>query len=162
MPHCLTKQKGPLMRGLFKGFLLMAAMLLAISALGCGEDNEKTTIQDVKESAKKALDTAVDYSQEQKAKFMKEVGQHWDSLRADIDQLQDKLAKKKEQAGEQAKARWKAIKADLQEKQEAVKQAYEELSDASGEAYAAAKKKLEAAMADLKAAYENAAAELQK
>lgn len=150
------------MRGFFKVLLLIAVMLLAVSVAGCGDDNDKTTMKEVKESAQKALDTAVDYSQEQKAKFMKEISQHWDSLRANIDQLQEKLAKKRREAGEQAENHWKAIMADLKNKQEAVKQAYEELSDASGKAYAAAKKKLEAAMADLKSAYEKAAAELQK
>jgi hypothetical protein len=141
--------------------VLAAALLSAAYAPGCGDDSE-TTIKDVKQSAQKAVDTAMDYSKEQKEKFMKEVGRHWDSLKADVDQLQDKLVAKGEKAGEQASAHWEAINADLKAKQKAVSQAYDELSQASGDAYDKAKIKLEEALAELKAAYEKAVAELQK
>jgi ElaB/YqjD/DUF883 family membrane-anchored ribosome-binding protein len=141
--------------------LLAAAILAAALASGCGDDSE-TSMKDVKESAEKAVNTAMDYSKEQKEKFMQEIGQHWNSVKGDVDQLQDKLVAKGEEAGEKASAHWEAINAGLKAKQEAVSQAYDELSQASGDAYDKAKKKLEAALAELKAAYEKAAAELQK
>ncbi len=149
------------MLGYAKCALMIGAMLLALAASGCGDDSE-TTMKDVKENAKKAVNSAVDYSQEQKDKFMQEVGRHWDSLKGDVDQLQDKLVKKSDEAGEKASAHWEAISAELKVKQDAVSKAYDELGQASGDAYEKAKTKLEAALADLKAAYEKAAAELQK
>jgi outer membrane PBP1 activator LpoA protein len=153
--------KGLQMLFIDRRILLIAAMILLVGVAGCGDD-QKTAGKDAKGKAPQAVDNAVTHSKQEQYKFLKELAQHWNSLKGDVDQLQDKLVKKSKQAGEKASAHWEAISAEIKVKQEAVGNAFEELSQSSGDAYEKAKKKLEAALAELKAAYEKAAAELQK
>jgi len=138
---------------------LTVIMFIFTLAAACG-DNGDTTAKDVKKDAAQAVDTAMKYSKEQKDKFVKEAGQHWDSLKANIEQLQQKVDEHMAEAGDKASLEWKEIKEDLRMKQEKVNRSYDDLKNASGETYEAAKKKLEDALAELKAAYEKAASKL--
>ncbi|KMY67488.1 hypothetical protein AAU61_11710 [Desulfocarbo indianensis] len=145
----------------FKSRLLFLTVIMFVFALAaaCG-DNGDTTAKDVKKDAAQAVDTAVQYTKEQKEKFVKEAGQHWDSLKANVEQLQEKVDEHMAKAGDKASQEWKEIKEELRMKEETVNRCYGDLKKASGETYEAAKQKLEDALADLKAAYEKAASKL--
>jgi LPS O-antigen subunit length determinant protein (WzzB/FepE family) len=109
----------------------------------------------VRRDAGQAVKTAVDYSQQAKEDFQK-------NLDARLKELDAKIAKLREKGRDlkdQAKANWDQKMADLEKKREAARAKLAEVGHASAEAWKDVQKGVQSAWDELDKAFHNAAQE---
>ena len=137
---------------------LMLAGLLAAS--GCEQKPAdrtpgKVTSEDVVRDAGQAVKTAVEFSQQTKEEFQKNLEARLKDLDAEIAKLREKGSNLK---GE-AKANWDQKMAALETKREAARVKLSEVGDASAEAWSDVQKGAQSAWDELDNAFRDAARE---
>ena len=139
-------------------WLLMLVGLFA--ALGCerkpaDQKPGNVTSEDVSRDASKALDTAVEYSQQAKEEFQKKLETQLNELDAKIAKLREKGRDLKDNA----KAGWDRKMADLEAKREATHAKLAEVGHSSAEAWKDVRKGAESAWDELDKAFRDASRE---
>ena len=145
--------------------LLAIMLLLALGAMpGCGEkeqtQSKSATVskEDVKKEAKEAYDATKAFTQEQMQDFLEQTETRLAEYKKEIDQLQERAEKLKEDA----KAKAEKQLTVLRQKQDEVAEKLKDLSSSSGNAWEQVKSGVDAAMEDLGNAYKKAAAKFSK
>jgi TolA-binding protein len=121
-----------------KYILLIPVLLLsiALTLAGCEKKEEppkskEVTKDQVKEQAGKLLDTARDFLQQQKDKFLQDFDGRLQGFNKKIDELQKEM----ETATPEMQAKLKTALGKLKEKQEVIKKQLEESKGAAGKAW---------------------------
>jgi LPS O-antigen subunit length determinant protein (WzzB/FepE family) len=115
----------------------------------------KVTSEDVRRDAGQAVKTAVDYSQQAKEDFQKNLDARLNELDAKIAKLREKGRNLKDKA----KANWDQKMAELETKREAARAKLAEVGHASTEAWKDVQKGVQSAWDELDQAFRNAAQE---
>ena len=115
----------------------------------------KVTSEDVRRDAGQAVKTAVDYSQQAKEDFQKNLDARLNELDAKITKLREKGRNLKDQA----KANWDQKMAELETKREAARAKLTEVGQSSAEAWKDVQKGAQSAYDDLDKAIRDAAKE---
>ena len=116
---------------------------------------QKVTSEDVRRDAGQAVKTAVDYSQQAKEDFQKNLDARLNELDAKIAKLRDKGRNLKDQA----KTNWDQKMAELETKRDAARAKLAEVGHASAEAWKDVQKGVQSAWDELDKAFRNAAQE---
>ena len=116
---------------------------------------QKVTSEDVRRDAGQAVKTAVDYSQQAKEDFQKNLDARLNELDAKIVKLREKGHNLKDKA----KANWDQKMAELETKREAARAKLTEVGHASAEAWKDVQKGAQSAYDDLDKAFRDAAKE---
>jgi uncharacterized phage infection (PIP) family protein YhgE len=116
-------------------WLLPLALLVAFALSGCGKEEppkpKEVTKDQLKEQAGQLADTAKDYLQQQKDKFLQDFDGRIKGLNKKIDELQAEADKATPELKEKLQTGLK----QLQEKQGVIKKQLEESKDAAGKAW---------------------------
>jgi len=115
----------------------------------------KVTSEDVRREAGQAVKTAVDYSQQAKEDFQKNLDARLNELDAKITKLREKGRNLKDKA----KTNWDQKMAELETKREAARAKLAEVGHASAEAWKDVQKGVQSAWDELDKAFRNAAQE---
>jgi TolA-binding protein len=139
-------------------WILMLAGLFA--AVGCDQKHAvqtpgKVTSEDVRRDAGQAVDTAVEYSQQTKEDFQKELDTQLNELDVKIDKLREKGRDLKDEA----KANWEQKMTALETKRDAARAKLDEVGRASAEAWKDVQKGAQSAWDDLDKAFHDASKE---
>ena len=134
----------------------LAIIFLVLIIFSCGESKETgVTSEKVKKEAKKAYETAVEYSKQQKDEFQRKMQARLDEYGQRIEELQAKT----EKMSAEVKAKLNRRIEDLQTRQEAAEERLAQLKSSSSKAWAEIKEGLDQAMKDLEQAYEDASSQ---
>ncbi len=139
-------------------WLLIGAGVLAVN--GCEQNPpahppRKVTSEDVRRDASHAVNTAVDFSQQSKEEFQKNLEARLTQLDAEI----MKLREKGRDRTDQAKVDWDRKLADLETKREAARTKLDEVIHSSGEAWKDVKQGAQLAWDNLEKAFQDASQE---
>lgn len=141
----------------FVGMLSLAAL---IAASGCDNKStnstpDKVTADDVRRDAGQAVHTAVEYSEQTKVEFQKQLATRIDELDAEI----VKLREKGRDLQDQAKASWELKMAELEKKREVARAKLAEVGNSTAEAWKDIQKGAQAAWDDLEKSFHEASKE---
>ncbi|MFN7291697.1 MAG: hypothetical protein ACK5YR_19395 [Pirellula sp.] len=123
-----------------------------------GTPAPSVTIDDVKSDASKALNTASEYSSEQKKKMI----QKWQEQRSAMDLQMEELKKKGEQLTADAKDDWNKKMTVLESKRQAAKEKIIEMENSTAEAWGDIEKGAVAAWDDFKNAFQDASKDFER
>ncbi len=139
--------------------LLKSIFVLALfsSSLVLAEPVQATTSADVKQKSKEALETAADYSKEQKEQVQKNMEKSLNSLKEEIAELKVKAANKVGEAKETSDEQIEA----LQARQKELSKKLTEFKNSSGKAWTEMKNGMSAAIKKLSESYDKAKKEYQ-
>ena len=115
----------------------------------------KVTSDDVRRDARKAVDTATDYSQQAKEEFQKKLEARLKDLDAEIAELREKGS----DLSDEAKADWDRKMAALEAKREAAHAKLAEVGESSAEAWKDVQQGAQSAWDELEKAFQDAARE---
>jgi chromosome segregation ATPase len=142
--------------------------IVSVSFLtGCYKEREpvsgntpapSVTIGDVKSDASKALNTASEYSSEQKKKMI----QKWQEQLSTMDSQMEEIKKKGDQLTADAKDNWNKKMTSLESKRQAAKDKITEMENSTAEAWGDIEKGAVAAWDDLKNAFQDASKDFER
>jgi LPS O-antigen subunit length determinant protein (WzzB/FepE family) len=115
----------------------------------------KVTSQDVRRDAGKAVDTAVEFSQQSKEEFQKNLDARLKQLDVEIVRLREKGR----DLNDEAKANWERKMAELEAKREAARARLSEVGQSSAEAWKDVQKGAQSAWDELEKAFREASNE---
>lgn len=141
-------------------FVLLLILVGLLTASGCDSKPAETkpgkvTSEDVRRDAGKAVDTAVEFSQQAKVEFQKRLDLPLKELDAEIAMLRERGNNLKDEA----KADWDKKMADLETKREAASAKLAEVGHSSAEAWKDIQSGAQAAWDDLDKAFREASRE---
>lgn len=148
--------------------LIATCIILALAfAVSCSSQEEtpkpktKVTAEDVKNKAAEAVDTAADYTMEQKAAYMQKIDARLEELDRDIGALGDKIQTGADEMTAEGRAKLEASLKTLRTEKDAAAQQYEKLKTSGGQAWNELKAGMDAAMQKLDTAFDKAKAEFE-
>jgi methyl-accepting chemotaxis protein len=106
-------------------FIFMVLFSVMLIASGCGESEEKTGMQDIKEKTSETAEAVKDYAGEQKSEFMDEANNALEDVNEQIDKLGKKIEANWDEMDQAARDQAEETLGALKEKQKTLS---EELS----------------------------------
>ena len=140
------------MRHLLVRLLMTAALFASLHGSVLAADTGPATPERVEKQAQQALDTAKEYTMQQKQEYQKKIESQLDELSKQIDQLKEKAKTVKQDAV----AKLESTIEELKKKQQVAEERLPELRSATSKAWVEVKAGVDKAMDDLKKAYEKA------
>ena len=131
-------------------------------AAGCGDSEEQTGLQDVKEKASETAQGVKDYAGDQKNKFMNEAEKELEDINDQVDKIEKKMESNWDEMDQAARQRAKETLAALKEKQKALSEKLSELKENSAEAWKDAKTGFQDSYEALKKSLNDAREQLQE
>jgi len=148
--------------------LIAVSILFALALpLSCSSQEEtpksktKVTAEDVKTEAAEAMETAKNYTKEQKEAYMQKIDARLGELDREISALGEKIQAGTGEMKAEGRAKLEASLQTLRAQKEATVQQYEKLKTSSGAAWDALKTGMDAAMKKLDETFEKAKAEFK-
>ena len=146
-----------------KALLIMLASFFSMALFfACGDQKDaeksdtKVTYEDVKKESKEAMETAKEYTQEQKEEYLRQMRAKLDEFNKEIQELQTKAASKAIGLKEASKEELSQSMKELAEKKKAAAEKIDELKNASGNAWEDIKTGADLAMDELNKSLEQA------
>ena len=149
------------------GLIAICIMLALAFAVSCSSQEEtpkpktKVTAEDVKNKAAEAVDTAADYTMEQKEAYMQKIDIRLKELDRDIEALGNRIQAGTDEMTAEGRAKLEASLQTLKAQKEGAVEQYEKLKTSGGQAWDELKAGMDAAMKKLNAAYDKAKAEFE-
>ncbi len=140
------------MRRLLLALLMVVAICASFQGNVIAADKEPSTADEVTKQAQQALDTAKEYTLQQKQEYQKKMESELAELSKRIDELKGKAKTAKQEAA----AKLEGTIAELKKKQEAAEKQLPEVGSATSKAWVEVKAGADKAMDELKKAYESA------
>lgn len=140
------------MKHLFWALMITAAVFTSFQGNGFAAEKGVTSSEDVTKQAQQTLDTAKEYTMQQKQEYQKKLESQFAELSKKIDELKAKA----KTAKQNVTAKWEDTMSELKKKQEATEKKLPELRSATTKAWGDVKAGLDTAMDDLKKTYEKA------
>jgi archaellum component FlaC len=143
---------------------IMVALAFFVS---CGSQEEtsepetEVTAEDVKNEAAEAVETAADYTLEQKEAYMQKIDTQLEEIDREIGVLGNKIETGTDEMKAEGRAKLEASLNALRAQKEAAAQQYEKLKASSGAAWDDLKAGMDGAMEKLNAAFDQAKAEFE-
>jgi TolA-binding protein len=149
------REVSEMMRGSCLILLVVIATVAGCERSSSAPKSGKVTSEDVRDGAVKAVDTAVEFSQQTREEFLTK-------LEARIGELDAEVAKLRERGQElkdEAKEKWNRKLSDFEAKRDAARAKLQEVKESSGEAWKDLQKGAEAAWEDMDKAFHEASQE---
>jgi archaellum component FlaC len=141
-----------MIRQLFLALLTAAAMFASFPGSGIAAEKGPVTSEEVEKQAQHALDTAKEYTMQEKQEYQKKMESQLADLSKQIDQLKETAKTAKQDVA----ARLEGTIAKLKKQQEAAEKKLPELRSATSKAWGEVKSGVDKAVDDLKKAYDSA------
>jgi hypothetical protein len=149
------------------GLIAICIMLALAFAVSCSSQEEtpkpktKVTAEDVKNKAAEAVDTAADYTMEQKEAYMQKIDIRLKELDRDIEALGNRIQAGTDEMTAEGRAKLEASLQTLKAQKEGAVEQYEKLKTSGGQAWDELKAGMDAAMKKLDTAFDKAKAEFK-
>jgi hypothetical protein len=149
------------------GLIAIGVLFVLTLPLSCGSQEEtpkpktKVTAEDVKNEAAEAMETAGNYTMEQKEAYMRKIDARLEELDREIGALGKRIQTGTDELKAEGRAKLEASMQTLRAQKEAALQQYEKLKTSSGAAWDELKTGMDAAMKKLDETFDKAKAEFQ-